>query len=210
MSQTKILSTGKPENYKNMDHESHVEPKLIELALFNNKLPEKIASETELSKTSKSNTRHNSKNNSSVHKSKSKRHVVQPYTKSKPKIANPRIRNEFTTFQQESNQNESLFRNDFGSMMPMLSTPHTDLYGSMQSMHYFPPNSTIFVPSMPYQSCPQQYSQQYRLVLLKCRILSRKSSFRAWNILIFRVSQAGGVDPNRDTLSWGHGVEFFG
>jgi len=24
-----------------------------------------------------------------------------------------------------------------------------------------------------------------------------------------RVSQAGGVDPNRDTLSWGHDVEFF-
>jgi len=160
MSQTKSLSTGKPENYKNMDQKSHVKPKLIELALFNNTLPEiasEASSETELSKTSKS-TRNNSKN-SSVSKSKSKRH--QPYTKSKPKVANPKIRNEFTTFQQELNQNESLFRNDFASMVPLRSNTHTDHYGSMQSMQYFPPNSTIFVPSMPYQSCPQQYSQQY-------------------------------------------------
>ena len=27
--------------------------------------------------------------------------------------------------------------------------------------------------------------------------------------LYFRVSHVGGVDPNRDTLSWGHDVEFF-
>jgi len=157
MSQTKSLSTGKPENYKNMDQESHVEPKLISLALFNNTLPKttsEASSETELSKTSKRNSK-----NSSGSKSKSKRH--QPYSKSKPKVANPKIRNEFTTFQQELNQNESLFRNDFASMVPLRSTTHPDHYGSMQSMQYFPPNSTIFVPSMPYQSCPQQYSQPF-------------------------------------------------